>query len=385
MNICPACRSGDLEAFFELDAMPVICNALFATREEALAVPRGDIRLSFCRGCSFVFNRAFDPASLGYGAHYENSLAFSGSFRRYADTLARRLGERYLGADAQVLEIACGSGEFLSLLCEQSGCSGIGLDPSHVPERASTLHPRAALRAEWYDASHARLPVDLIVCRHALEHLEDPLGFLRGIRQGLEERRETALYFEVPNAAWILDEFDLWDLIYEHIGYFGREALVHLFERAGFEVLESGESFERQFLYVEARPGDPTGAGPDPSAMASRIAAFRDVCSERVETWRKELAALSERGGSAAVWGAGSKGVTFLNVFRDSAALGHAVDVNPHKRSMHVSGTGHVIRAPGELDGGEPPDLYIVMNPVYLDEIREQVAALGLPGECRTV
>jgi SAM-dependent methyltransferase len=367
--------------------MPVVCNALFGTSSEALAVERGDLHLVFCRSCAFIYNRSFDAARVPYGAHYENSLNFSPAFRRFADELTRRLVDRYAVRGGRVIEIACGNGEFLSALCAQGECDGVGFDPSYVASRGpQELRGRIEVRAEQYSEAHAGLPAELVCCRHALEHMEDPLGFLRMLRRALEAQRDTVLYFEVPNGTWILDEFDLWDLIYEHFGYFCRESLGHLFRRAGFEVLDSGEAFDRQFLWVEARPGDAGPAErPDTREMEARVEAFADTCREKVRSWDRELEILAGQGRRAAVWGAGSKGITFLNLFRDRPALVAAVDVNPHKAGMYISGTGHPISSPEDLAGAQAPDVFVVMNPAYLDEIEARARELGLSGSCRAV
>jgi SAM-dependent methyltransferase len=378
---CPACGSTGTERFFDLDSMPVICNALFDTREQALAVSRGDLHLEHCGSCGFVYNGAFDPSRLEYGGHYENSLHFSPSFRSYAASLAARLVERYGRKGGRVLEIACGSGEFLSLLCEQGDLRGLGFDPSHVGER-SQADERVELRSEWFGEAQCEIPAELIVCRHALEHIPDPLDFLRMLRRGLGDRR-PALYFEVPNGAWILDEFDLWDLIYEHVGYFGADTLRGLFARAGFEILDCGEDFGRQFLWVEARPCDVVvPEAPGASAMAERVRSFATTCDRRVADWSRRLEALSAEQKRVAVWGAGSKGITFLNLFREHPALSAAVDVNPHKAGKYASGSGHPILSPESLAGAGAPELFVVMNPIYLDEIRGQLETLGLSAEC---
>ena len=196
-----------------------------------------------------------------------------------------QLVDRYAVRGKRVVEIACGSGEFLSLLCTIGGCEGVGFDPSYVASRAPRRSKgRVEVRTEHYSEAHARIPADLICCRHALEHLDDPLEFLRMLRRGLGERRDTVLYFEVPNATWILDEFDLWDLIYEHFAYFCRESLVHLFRRAGFQVLDAGDAFDRQFLWVEARAGrGDTPNRPDLRELERRAEAFAVACQKRVD------------------------------------------------------------------------------------------------------
>ena len=381
---CPICGSDSPGSFFDMPGMPAVCNQLFPAAESARAVPRGDISLSFCDGCGFIFNQAFDPALVPYGEHYENSLHFSPRFQAHAESLARRLIERYAVRDRRVIEIACGNGEFLSLLCELGDNQGIGYDPSGVLDRAAPgARDRLEIRTRFFQESDASEPADLICCRHALEHMEDPVSFLRMLRRGLGDRSETVLYFEVPNSAWILEEFDLWDLIYEHFGYFTPQALVQAFLRAGFEVLESGEDFGRQFLWIEARPGAVQEGDLEGLAeLRATVSTFSRACQQRVQRWHDWFGKLGSDGREAVVWGAGSKGTTFVNLFRDADALSCVVDVNPHKEGMYISGTGHRIVHPERLGDAGIPDFVIVMNPIYLQEVREMLGQLRIPSEC---
>jgi SAM-dependent methyltransferase len=382
---CPVCETPVDSAFFEMPAMPTVCNQLFDDAGAARAVPRGDIRLAFCAHCGFVFNRAFDPARVPYGEHYENSLHFSPRFQSYAEALARRLIDRYAVRGRRVVEIACGNGEFLSLLCELGDNRGIGYDPSGVLERAAPgARDRLEIRTRFFEKEDAAEPADLICCRHALEHLEEPVPFLQMIRDGLDDRADTILYFEVPNSTWILEEFDLWDLIYEHCGYFTAPSLVHAFDRAGFDVLEVGEDFDRQFLWIEARPGDGApGAAPDLGGLPEVVSGFARASRARVDGWRRWFGEMEDGERDVVVWGAGSKGATFVNLFREFRCLTRVVDVNPHKEGKFLSGSGHRIVHPDRLAEGGVPDCVIVMNPIYLDEVRTLLADRGLASECR--
>lgn len=79
------------------------------------------------------------------------------------------------------------------------------------------------------------------------------------------------------------------------------------------------------------------------------------------------------------VWGAGAKGVMFLNLLRVSAGAGvdWVVDINPRKQGHFVPLMGQRIVGPDYLLEN-PPDLVVVMNPEYEREIRGTIESMGI-------
>ncbi len=80
------------------------------------------------------------------------------------------------------------------------------------------------------------------------------------------------------------------------------------------------------------------------------------------------------------MWGAGSKGVSFLNTVGIQDGIRYVVDVNPRKGGRYVVGTGQEIVAP-EFLRGYRPDITIVMNRIYDREIRGIMETLGVRTE----
>jgi ABC-type hemin transport system substrate-binding protein len=133
---------------------------------------------------------------------------------------------------------------------------------------------------------------------------------------------------------------------------------------------------------LEARPATGASAGPHPAeesvgALRETVDAFAATLAATTTRWRNELAGLRAEGGRAVVWGASSKAVGFLTTLGVGPEVEVAVDINPFKQDMFVAGTGHRVVAPEELVAVRP-DLVVAMNPIYVDEIREQLAGLGL-------
>jgi len=388
---CPVCGHDAGDPFFETESVPVFCNVLWPTREAARAAPCAPIRLVFCPDCGLICNQAFDPALTEYTPAYENSLHFSPRFQQYAMELARRLIERHDLNGKNVVEIGCGRGDFLALLAEYGACRCVGFDPS-FDESNGAYNENVTIRRECYgvgpDAEqHAALPADLICCRHVLEHIPNPLAFLQSVRRAADaasagDRAGMLVFFEVPNAIFTLRDLAVWDIIYEHCSYFTSVSLGELFVRAGFEPLTISEEYEGQFLVIEARvrpgepePGDEIKFLPDVATLCRNFsAAYR----RKIGFWANQLEGLRVSKSRTVLWGAGSKGVTFLNALHVSQDVVEAVvDINSRKSGRFIPGTGQEVIA-SEFLPLNPPDTVIVMNPIYEDEIKTTLAGLGV-------
>jgi hypothetical protein len=72
--------------------------------------------------------------------------------------------------------------------------------------------------------------------------------------------------------------------------------------------------------------------------------------------------------------------VAFLTTLGSRGEIDYVVDINPLKHGTYLAGTGQQVVAPAFLkDYG--PDLVIVMNPVYCDEIQKELTGMGLAAE----
>lgn len=387
---CPACGTQHTEIFFEIPEFPTLSNVLLKTAEEARQWPKAPIRLGFCPGCGWIGNTAFDSHLLNYGDHYENSLHHSAVFRAYAERLARYLLRRFHLNGKDIIEIGCGQGDFLYRLCELGGNRGVGFDPSFSTERAVHTNGHVDFRIirGYYSSTYAAYACDFLCCRHVLEHIEDPKAFVVSVRKALGSRGKSAQYFEVPNVLFTLRGLGIWDAIYEHRSYFSRCSLKRLFVSSGFRVLGVRERFGGQFLSLDAETAgngeenanDAPGERRQLRRLAGDVRDFSRAYQSKVNERRSFLSRSKRLGKKIALWGAGAKGVNFLNVFRHEEAVEFVVDLNPFKQGMFIPGTGQKIVAPDFLRTYRP-DSVIVMNPIYKNEIEAKLRTLGLGTE----
>ncbi len=386
---CPGCDEDALERFLQIADVPVVTTELWPSAGSARAAPRGDLDLAVCTRCGLIRNVAFDASRVDYTPSYESSQFFSPAFRDYADELAQHLIATYDLIGGVVAEIGSGKGEFLALLIERGAGQGFGYDPSYDGEVDEAAGGRLRFVREYFSAAHAEEPVDLVVCRHVLEHVEDPGALLTTLRDAIGERA-TPLYLEVPNAEFVLSAAGQWDLIYPHVSYFCAASLTSLLQRAGFVVDRVTTAFDDQFLCVEARPapvhrfgevhrgvhaGHETNDGA--IAIAEQARTFGQEYDTNRRRWSRALEDERTSGRRVVLWGAGAKGVSFVNAVGSRDDVDLVVDVNERKQGGFVPGTAQLVVAPERLRD-EPPGTVLIMNPIYEGEIRAHLQALGL-------
>jgi SAM-dependent methyltransferase len=382
-NECLACKRPGVTVFFEARGVPVLANFLHSTRESAVACARGDIALGFCAACGCIGNLAFDPSKLVYEEGYENPLHYSEVFRAYARDLAASLVERFDLRGKRVVEIGCGDGDFLRMICDIGDNRGVGFDPSY-PASLPTAHERFEIVREIFAEKQAGRGADFVCSRHTLEHVGDPIAFLRFLADSAGGAKEVPVYIEVPNASYTLKNCFLWDIIYEHPSYFTSHSLPNVVEMSGLSATRVYEGFGGQYLSVEAlayaagrREREPS---PPAADALAEVEEFAGKYQAYTASWKERLDGLTASGRGPVLWGAGSKGGTFLNLLEAGKIVECVVDINPKKQGRFVAGAGVEIVAPERLRTTRP-DVVIVANPVYRAEVEGVLRALGLAPE----
>ena len=371
---CPVCRSPDLIDIVDLGEVPLFCNVQWPTRAVALQAASAPMRLVGCAACGHHFNADFDAGRLEYAPAYDTSQHFSSTFRAYAEGLAQRLVDDHNLQGKAVVDVGCGKGDLLKLICRLGNNRGFGFDVSYDGDPNPADAPGVTFRNTFFDAARAGdIAPALVCCRHVLEHIADPVEFLRGLGQALAGRTDRVLYIEVPNGALQLSQGLLWDYIYEHYSYFSTGSLRHALQAAGFEVLRLAPAFGDQFLCAEVRllagaatPPQVSAASQEAAAMTAAAGRFKAL----LRHWQAWAATLPQDPESTVLWGAGSKGVTFVNLLGLQAPvpLDRMIDQNPNKHGRFVARTGQVI-APPESLLERPARTVLLMNDIYRQEI----------------
>jgi hypothetical protein len=284
----------------------------------------------------------------------------------------------------RILEIGGGRGEFLRIICDRGNNQGVNIEPSYRPGSSENTPAHIRFINDYYTTRYRNEPADLITCRQVLEHFWGARDLLMAVREAIGKRLDRVVYFEVPNGDFIVREQAFWEFHYQHVSYFTKKSLAKIFTACGFEVCELQEQFEGQLLGIEARAALPhvvSNKNNRADCEHTTAASFRDIGKNfrsKVASWLDRLAVLRAEGQRVVAWGAGAKAVTFLNIIDpDRKVISHIVDINPRKIGCFVPGSGQEIVEPRALLEVRP-DVVLLMNAVYRDEIGSAIRALGL-------
>ncbi|MGR3585720.1 MAG: methyltransferase, partial [Pseudooceanicola nanhaiensis] len=142
-------------------------------------------------------------------------------------------------------------------------------------------------------------------------------------------------------------------------------------------------AYDDQYIIQYAAPAagrPPLENEDDLDAVTALAAAFPAKVAEIRAHWTDFVRSRHAAGRKVAIWGGGSKGVSFLTTNGLEDEVARVIDINPFKQGKYMPGTGHRVSAPEDLKD-TVPDTVIVMNPVYLPEIGAQLASMGLHPE----
>ena len=388
-KICPACTNRGLLLFFEVHNVPVDCTTVFDTREEAVETPHGDIILGLCEACGYIHNLAFDSSVVGNRGSYEDQQGFSPTFKKYAENLADDLICKYRLHNKLIVEIGCGKGDFLQLLCRRGRNRGIGIDPNADGKRVQDELGQLEFLNELYSEEHGRYRADLICCRHTLEHIHYPGEFVITIRRSILSPLNTPVVIELPDVTRVLDETAFWDIYYEHCGYYSPGTLARLFRRNGFEVADLQRVYQNQHLLLHTYPilnrGEVHSEIEESTQyLQEKVKSFSLRLKAKLERWAGILDSASGLRKRIVIWGSGSKCVGFLTALPNANEIKYVVDINPNRQGKYIPIFGTKIVFPRFLLKYQP-NIVIVMNSIYLEEIKKDIRKMDLNPEILSV
>lgn len=379
---CPVCKNQPTVSTVKRHRLPAMQNYVYRSAELAHAVKPGQFALTICESCGFAFNGQFDPELLTYDEGYDNSVP-SMAMANYYGSLADYFNKTYLHDEGFIVDVGCGKGTFLKALCEKyPNVRGLGIDPSYEGDLIENQGRLRFIRDFFAEGQLQEKP-SLVICRHVLEHIPQPVEFLATIHEALRAFPDVPVFVEVPDLGWILKERAFWDYCYEHCNYFTPTSLATAATLAGMRIQQVRAAFGDQYMWLEARTSC-LKASVDTGTTGQRLIseAMQYVRQEDslIENAREHLLELKRENYQIVLWGMATKGTLFSYLVDPKATLiDYRIDINPNKQGCYTPIVGHRIDAPSVLQAqSQKPTVVIVMNENYWREILSCCEALGV-------
>ncbi len=255
---CNLCGGEDWEAVWTK------CSPFLHSDFELLRNPQ-NFHIDKCQNCGLMQvreNRGLgnDYFEAMYSNRYFDAYGASGAYENHLKKrpfrwIAKVLSKRFRGADRSLLEIGCAQGGFLT------ECAALGWDVEGVDLSAAAVSKAREFGHNVHsgDFRHCQLDrdqYDAVVTLATLEHVQDPLAYLR-----------AAAALIRPGGMLLLTTIDMTGLMPRllgrrwaqvapphHLYYFEQAHLAKYLERAGLKPSFVGGKLMPATYYYRARP-----------------------------------------------------------------------------------------------------------------------------------
>lgn len=341
---CPACGHHLAVKFLESQDQPLATLAWPTDKKTAQGLQHLPLDFIRCIQCGHIFNAEFEYNKVPYSDN-PNLMFNKGDIWSDFIAVIQKKIMSYLPDDPMVIEIGHGDGSFLESL--QSHCGNgrfIGFDPHGMKQNNDNLDRSIIYRNELFEPIRhlSELKPDLIISRHVLEHLVNPLGFLQSLSFAANYYNLSPYtYFEVPCIDKVLETGRTVDFYYEHSSQFTSQSFDEMLNQSTLSIDEIGYGYDKEVIYSFCKVYKADFS--DKKVTEARN--FYKNTKESLENIKNQIQEIYVSGKKVAVWGGTGKSCAFMCRYGiDDIRFPIVVDSDISKVGTYVPGTGQEIK-----------------------------------------
>ncbi len=391
INNCPLCDSDNSSLLLSLDCKVFDHSSLYKT-----------IRLKSCSKCGHVYNQLSAEELAGLNSYYCDEYALINVITKkksvqkdvpvkYRDLLS--FIDPYITNKSRIIDIGCGTGDFLSTL-HQHGIDdihGIDMIPVYTEYASHSGLPIKCGMIE--DSEYESNSFSFAVVDQVLEHVSEPHKTLSAINKILKE--EGYLCIGVPDAERYNDLFFFdyyWLLLREHIQHYDIHHMLLLLQMRGFKFIDSkATEYEevpgsmiipnRYYLFQKTNHISEMVSERSPFELHKKMKEYIGREFLRLQKRRDEIVRIINEKKEIYLWGIGRECMYYINNsglnFQNITGL---IDKNEYKqKNLKINGMG--ISNTDILKSASASSVVIITSVAHTGPISSELERMGYQGE----
>jgi hypothetical protein len=376
MNRCIVCGHIASQPVFNPGPQPLSALALPRSQQEAIESIRRPMNFYSCGICGHIWNVEFKYADVPYAGDsnlmYNSGLLWHDHMQVLINCF---LENKTSWINNSIVDIGCGDGLFFTqLLRTIPDAKCIGFEPGIEGDEVTEFECRRDYFVPERDLKELRPSV--LVCRHVLEHLENPRDFIAEIAYWCSKYEISPVFLaETPCIENALDTGRLSDFLYEHVSNFTMTSMNALFNISGFQTINIQKHYGNEVVvgFFQSQSEYLRRLHRYPQDFKTKVSTTFDNVQAKICELKKY-----NDGTIIALWGGTGKGAAFINMFKlDCNEFPLVVDSDPQKYGRFVPGTGQEIQSAEILRGLNP--IIIITTAWRAQDIFNEINSRQIP------
>lgn len=387
---CLICKNKDLTPVFQVDKFPYV--GFSVTKEEKSSILKrystsrlsSTLKIVSCNRCyhafqpiepdkeimDMIYSECYNyPSPMLSGFAQERENIFLQFFLDNVEKICKEKGLK------EILEIACYDGYILNELSKR-GYNVCGCDPSKGADIAKSFGIN--VYQQYFEGSYfikKNKFFDIILFRHFIEHVRDPVCLLSDVEQVLSE--DGLVIFETPNVEYYFENGSFETFGLQHIQNFSLHSVEEILGRASLRLIDYKITPEN-LIVVAARSGGLLSY--EKSLWEKHVSGFRNNFQRNVDHFMALIKPFLEQDKRIVLWGAGGFcGLLFALYGVNEKDISYVVDSDNRKWDMCFIDIGLEICPPGKLLT-DTVDLIIITS-MYSREIIKQIHEMKIKAD----
>ncbi|MGH7829467.1 MAG: class I SAM-dependent methyltransferase [Candidatus Binatia bacterium] len=146
-----------------------------------------------------------------------------------------------------IYDVGIGGGVFVKTFLDyaQGSWTAYGVEPTRSYAELAARRLGIPVKSQFYEPQLFGHRFDLITAIKVIEHARNPIAFLKGLRQDLQD--DGIVYVEVPNMKELFSlPADHDQLLYTHLYFYSDRIFEHLCRMAGFQIVWTEQTLNRE-------------------------------------------------------------------------------------------------------------------------------------------